>query len=86
MIVALELEGFAVHPNWQRKGVGSMLVRKFLESVDADHAKCYVHSSRTGKSLYEKFGFKMMGIVAIDLKEFGDYEPYTTWDMQREAI
>lgn len=82
----LELEGFAVHPNWQRKGVGSMLIRTFLESVDATHAKCYVHSSRTGKSLYEKFGFKVLGVVSVDLKEFGDYEPYTTWDLQRDAI
>jgi hypothetical protein len=62
-----------------------MLLKKFLESFDADHAKCYVHSSRFGKSLYEKFGFKTMGVLAIDLQEFGDYEPYTTWDMQREA-
>ena len=85
-MVIIELEGFAVHPNWQRKGVGSMLVKKFLESVDADNAKCYVHASRIGKSLYEKFGFKTMGVVTVDLKEFGDYEPYTTWDMQREAV
>jgi len=85
-MVIVELEGFAVHPNWQRKGVGSMLVKKFLKSVDADYAKCYVHSSRNGKPLYEKFGFKMMGVVTIDLKELGDYEPYTTWDMKREAI
>jgi hypothetical protein len=33
-----------------------------------------------------KFGFKTMGVVTVDLKEFGDYEPYTTWDMQREAV
>jgi ribosomal protein S18 acetylase RimI-like enzyme len=79
------VEGLAVHPNWQGRGVGSMLLKKFLESFDADHAKCYVHSSRFGKSLYEKFGFKTMGVLAIDLQEFGDYEPYTTWDMQREA-
>lgn len=82
----IELEGFAVHPNWQRKGVGSMLVRTFLESVNNDHAKCYVHASRTGKLLYEKFGFRTMGVTAIELQEFGDYEPYTTWDMQREAM
>jgi predicted N-acetyltransferase YhbS len=85
-MVIIELEGLAVHPNWQRKGVGSMLIKKFLESVDADHAKCYVVSSRTGKPVYERFGFKMMGVVAVDLKEFGDYEPYTTWNMQREAV
>jgi predicted N-acetyltransferase YhbS len=85
-MVIIELEGFAVHPNWQRKGVGSMLVQKFLKSVDANHAKCYVHSSRIGKSLYERFGFKMMGVVTVNLKEFGDYEPYTTYDMQREAV
>jgi ribosomal protein S18 acetylase RimI-like enzyme len=86
LMVIIELEGFAVHPNWQRKGVGSMLVKKFLESVDADYAKCYVHASRVGKSLYENFGFNMMGAVTVDMREFGDYEPYTTWDMQREAV
>lgn len=86
LIMLIGLEGFAVHPNWQRKGVGSILVKKFLESVDADHAKCYVHSSRTGKLLYEKFGFKTMGLVSVDLKEFGDYEPYTSWNMLRESV
>ena len=80
------MEGFAVHPNWQRKGVGSMLVKKFLEFVDNNHAACYVHSSRTGKALYQKFGFKPMGVVAVELKEFGNYEPYITWDLQREAV
>jgi predicted N-acetyltransferase YhbS len=85
-MVAIELEGFAVHPKCQRKGVGSLLVKTFLESVDAEHANCYVHSSRTGKSVYEKFGFQAKGVVAVDLTEFGDYEPYTTWDMLREAV
>lgn len=85
-MVIIGLEGLAVHPNWQRKGVGSMLISKFLESVDADYPKCYVVSSRTGKPLYERFGFKMMGAVSVDLEEFGDYEPYVTFNMQREAV
>lgn len=85
-MVMTVLEGFAVHPNWQRKGVGSMLVKKFLVSVDADHAMSYVHSSRNGKALYEKFGFTVIGEVTIDLKEFGNYESYTTWDMKRESV
>ena len=63
-----------------------MLVEKFLEAVDAHHAKCYVHSSRVGKQLYEKFGFEVVGVVRVDLGEFGDYEPYVTWDMKREAV
>lgn len=82
----IELEGFAVHPKWQRKGVGSMLVGKFLESVDAEHAECYVHASRSGKALYERFGFGALGVVRVDLKEFGDYEDYVTWDMKRDAV
>ena len=85
-MVIIELEAFAVHPDWQRKGIGSLLVKKFLESVDTDHAKCYVHSSETGKALYEKFGFKVIGLVTVDLREFGDYDPYMAWDMQREAV
>jgi predicted N-acetyltransferase YhbS len=86
LTVVVVLEGFAVHSNWQRKGVGSVLVKKFLETVDAHHAKCYVHSSKMGKSLYEKFGFYILGVVTVDLKPFGDYESYTTWDMQRDVV
>jgi pyruvate-formate lyase-activating enzyme len=26
-----------------------------------------------------------MGVVMVDLKEF-DHKPYTTWDMEREAV
>ena len=63
-----------------------MLVKRFLEAVDAEHAKCYVHASRSGKALYEKFGFGVLGMVSVDLKEFGDYEAYVTWDMKREAV
>jgi hypothetical protein len=62
-----------------------MLVKKFLELVDDDHANSYVHASKVGKPLYEKFGFKAMGVVTVDLAEF-DFEPYTTWDMQRVAV
>jgi predicted N-acetyltransferase YhbS len=79
------LEGFAVHPNWQRKGVGTMLVKKFLETVDAHHAKSFVHASKVGKPLYEKFGFTVLGVVNIELKQFGDYEAHTTWNMERGA-
>ena len=50
-MVIIAVENLAVHPNWQRRGVGSMMIKRFLESVDADLAKCYVHSSRVGKSL-----------------------------------
>jgi GNAT superfamily N-acetyltransferase len=86
LMMMVVLEGFVVDENWQRRGVGSMLVKKFLETVDANHAKCYVRSSKMGKSVYEKFGFKVLGVLSVDLKEFGDYEPSTTWNLQRDAV
>ena len=86
LMACLELEGFAVHSNWQRRGIGSMLIKKFLEAVDAVHTESYVGASRIGRPLYEKFGFKAIGECAIDLKKYGDYPTYLTFAMKREAV
>ena len=50
----------------------------------------YVRSSRMGKGLYEKFGWRVMDGEGekgfkIELKEYGVEEGYTTWDMAREV-
>jgi hypothetical protein len=37
-----------------------MLVTEVLKSVDARGEKMYVHSSKMGKGLYEKFGWRAL--------------------------
>lgn len=58
--------------------------------VDKRDEKMYVRSSRVGKGLYEKFGWKVMREeegekgFKIELKDYGLEEDYTTWDMVRD--
>lgn len=51
------LDTLAVHPAFQRRGVGSMLVRWGVERAEEDGVGVYLDASRDGKRLYEKCGF-----------------------------
>ncbi|KAE9379916.1 acyl-CoA N-acyltransferase [Stipitochalara longipes BDJ] len=82
-----ELEMLDVSPEYQRKGVGKLLVKEMLKEVDRRGERCYVHSSRMGKGLYEKFGWRAFEESGwgIDLSKFGEEKLYVSWDMVREV-
>lgn len=85
-----ELESLSVSSEWQRKGVGAMLVTTWLEDVDAVGGKAYVSGSAMGRGLYEKFGWKVVQSVEFDLEQFGkdlvgDRKSYTSWNMIRDG-
>jgi hypothetical protein len=57
--------------------------------VDKRDEKMYVKSSRVGKGLYERFGWKVIGDkrekgFKVELKDYGVEEGYVSWDMVRE--
>ncbi|KAN0119308.1 acyl-CoA N-acyltransferase [Hyaloscypha variabilis] len=82
-----ELEMLDVSPEYQRKGIGKLLVVEMLKGVDERGERCFVHSSGMGKGLYEQFGWKAFEEKGweIDLSRFGEEKPYVTWDMVREV-
>ena len=82
-----ELEMLDVHPEYQRRGIGKLLCGEMLKVVDAREERCFVHSSRMGKGLYEQLGWKAIEEQGweVDLKAYGDEKPYATWDMVREV-
>ncbi|OZJ04495.1 hypothetical protein BZG36_02668 [Bifiguratus adelaidae] len=51
------LELLATLPEYQGKGVGSMLLRWGCEQADRDGLQLYLDASPAGKPLYEKHGF-----------------------------
>jgi hypothetical protein len=58
--------------------------------VDKRDEKMYVKSSRVGKGLYERFGWKVIGDEGekgfkVELKDYGVEEGYVSWDMVREV-
>jgi ribosomal protein S18 acetylase RimI-like enzyme len=82
-----ELETLDVRTGYQRKGIGKMLVEEVVKIVDGRGEGCYVHSSKMGKGLYEKFGWRALDEkgFGIELVQFGEREPLVTWDMVREV-
>ncbi|KAJ5122772.1 acetyltransferase [Penicillium atrosanguineum] len=48
---------FATHPDYQRQGAASILVKWGCDLADVEGLRTYVSASRNGASLYAKFGF-----------------------------
>lgn len=76
-----------VRPEYQKRGIGKMLVTEILKGVDERGEKIYVHSSKMGKGLYEQFGWRALEEkgFGIGLEQWGEKEPFVTWDMVRQV-
>jgi len=60
------LKAVGVDPDWQRRGVGSLLLRSRLERCDQDGQPAYLEASKPdGIALYERFGFRRTGNVPM---------------------
>lgn len=54
----------AVHPDFHRRGVGSMMLQGICEETDKVPGRCaYVLAAPEGVRLYSKFGFEVVGEV-----------------------
>ncbi|TKX23020.1 acetyltransferase-like protein 10 [Elsinoe australis] len=51
------LDTVATHPDYQRRGAGSMLVKWGCDLADAEGVSAYVDASKDSAPLYAKFGF-----------------------------
>lgn len=61
----------AIHPDYQRVGTGNKLLEWGLAKCDEEGLDCWIDASKAGKGLYEKFGWKEVGGVDIDLGRWG---------------
>jgi GNAT superfamily N-acetyltransferase len=55
--MGVDLDTLVVHPNYQRRGAGSMLVQWDCGLADEEGVALYADASRAGAPLYERFGF-----------------------------
>jgi ribosomal protein S18 acetylase RimI-like enzyme len=54
------LQALGVHPSAQRRGVGAALLRDGLALVDADNARCHLHTSDAANvQYYKRWGFEL---------------------------
>ncbi|KAK1728201.1 acetyltransferase [Colletotrichum acutatum] len=51
------LDTLVTHPDYQRRGAASMLLKWGCALADEDGVAAYVDASKAGKGLYERFGF-----------------------------
>lgn len=53
----LDLDMLGTHPDYRKRGAGSMLVKWGCDLADREGVGAYVDASKAGAPLYEKFGF-----------------------------
>lgn len=74
----------AVRPEYQRKGLGGMLLEHGLALVDRDGRKTYIEASAKGLGLYLKYGWKEIDEVKVDTRPYGGHKIESTKCMMRE--
>jgi GNAT superfamily N-acetyltransferase len=75
----------AVHPEHQRRGLGSMQLEYGLKKADEMGLRAYLESSPKGKGLYRKWGFEEEGTMRFDARDYGRGEDVVHTFMTRPA-
>ena len=74
------LKVLAVNPEFQRKGIGGILVNWGLKHARERNERAYLEASDFGKGLYLKLGFKVVGDLQVTEGEEGFTLPCMVWD------
>ncbi|KAL9128593.1 MAG: hypothetical protein Q9217_002758 [Psora testacea] len=64
----------AVHPSYQRRGLGALLIAPGLEAADRAGAQTYIEASPSGLGLYLKHGWEPVDEMVIDMRPHGGKE------------
>ncbi|TFB06959.1 hypothetical protein CCMA1212_000090 [Trichoderma ghanense] len=67
--------GLSVSPKFQRRGIGSALLRWGTKICDEAGVFAWVHSSEPAWRIYEKAGFEVIRCLDVDLDEYAPCSP-----------
>ena len=83
------------HPDYRRKGVGSLIINWGIEQADRLGLECFVEATKEGIPCYEHFGFKIIEENTLRMEKEDPDEgwrtlekkllPFTWWSMRRDA-
>jgi len=74
----------AVRPEFQRRGLGSMLLTPVLELVDKENAKTFIQGSAKGLGLYLKYGWVEVDEIVFDFSPYGGAKEAKTTLLMRK--
>jgi GNAT superfamily N-acetyltransferase len=77
----------STHPDHERRGAGSMLMKWGIDIADNLGMKAFVQGSRVGKQLYESHGFvDSEGWITVPVTERHKNRPAVGWfNLERPA-
>lgn len=82
----LDLETLATLPSYQRRGIGSHLLRLGLQEADKREIPVWVDASPEAYSLYSSLGFYEVAQVRMDLGKYGGDGVAITYCMLRPKV
>ena len=71
-----ELDTLSTAPEYQRKGLGSMLMKWGIEQLEERSVPSVIVSTEAGKSTYLKHGYETLGTWGIELGNHGGTRRY----------
>lgn len=84
MLLALDL--LATLPGYQRRGIGSVMLRWGLEKADRSQCRVYLEATVAGYPVYIKHGFKAIEEISVNRASYGGRGKETFWIMIRDPI
>lgn len=83
------LDMMSTHPDHQRRGAGSMLVKWGTEIADSLGVESFIDGTAAGKPLYERFGFKADDWIVVPVPEKWKDKPeirYFFYERARRSV
>lgn len=65
------MQSLCVLPKYQGKGLGTRMLQWGLEIADREGVECWIDASPMGLGLYKKLGWKEVGEIKVDLRDWG---------------
>lgn len=61
----------ATHPDHQHQGAASLLMDELVAEADQAGVEIYCEATKTGRALYEKYGFVAVKDIEFDTARYG---------------